>query len=65
MNDDTFGPRLDIIRVFGRAPNDPTAWRVQFADGIIANVSVTASSSATINATIVEFGDVFKRLANE
>jgi hypothetical protein len=58
-------PEFDVVQIFGRAPDDPNAWRVQLRDGTIANISVTAASSATIDATIIEYGDVFKRLANE
>jgi len=65
MADHTLAPDLTIVHVFGRAPDDPTAWRVQLSNGTVANLSVTASSSAAINATITEFSDVFKRLANE
>jgi hypothetical protein len=58
-------PTFDVVHVFGRAPDDPQAWRVRLRDGTIANISVTANSSAAIDATIVEFRDVFKRLADE
>jgi len=58
-------PRFDVVRIFGRAPDDPQAWRVQLRDGTIANISVTTSSSATIDETIFEYRDVFKRLADE
>jgi hypothetical protein len=58
-------PTFDVVHVFGRAPDDPQAWRVRFRDGTIANISVTADSSAAIDATIIEFRDVFERLADE
>ena len=58
-------PAFDVVQIFGRAPDDPRAWRVQLRDGTIANISVTAGSSAVIDATIVEYRDVFQRLANE
>jgi hypothetical protein len=58
-------PTFDVVQIFGRAPDDPQAWRVQFRDGTIANISVTANSSAAIDATIIEYRDVFKRLADE
>jgi uncharacterized protein (DUF2249 family) len=58
-------PRFDVVHIFGRAPDDPQAWRVQLRDGTIANISVTTSSSATIDETIFEYHDVFKRLADE
>jgi hypothetical protein len=58
---------LDIAQILGPIPGDLTfsTWRVLLRDGTITNLSVTANSSANIDITIVEYHDVFKRLADE
>lgn len=56
---------LNIAQILGPVPGDPLSLRVKLQDGTVTNLSVTAASSAAIDVMIVEYRDVFARLANE
>jgi hypothetical protein len=60
-----FNRPLSIAQIIGPVPGDPLSLQVRLRDGSVTNLSVTAASSAAINLTIVEYGDVFRRLADE
>jgi len=58
-------PVFNVVQILGSVPGDPLSVRVKLADGTITNLSVTAASSTVISETIVEYGEVFERLARE
>lgn len=55
----------DIVAVLGPVPNDATfsTWRVRLRDGTVTTMSTTNTSSVVVDNTLVEFNEVFARLA--
>jgi len=55
----------DIVRVYGPDQSVPGLWRVRLRDGTITSISTANTSATIIESTVIEFGEMFDRLANK